>query len=472
MSSADPLIGRLIAGKMELLEVLGSGAMGKVYRARHRGLDKIVAIKVLHPEVSSSASIAARFKAEARAASKLDHPHSLSILDFGEDGSDRLLYLAMELLEGESLQSLLSRHRRLPAARAARIMAQVCSALGAAHERGVIHRDVKPANVMLTSRRGDEGPVEDHVKVCDFGLAKVLDTGAENSSSGPLTQQGAVLGTPAYMAPEQAKGETVDHRSDLYACGVILYRMLAGKKPFEGESAWAVSLKQIAESPQPIQELVPEIPEALARVVHRALEKDPAQRFQSAREMRAELLDAVGIALDSQDGSAEEVDPTFVREATLDLSQALGRRQKRRALWVAGGLAFAVAATTALFVDRPPPLEATPLPIEKPIVEKPAEPQEVALSIAGAPEGTRVLVNGVLLGRLPADLTLAKGERSLTLRFEADGHEALERTVLPSRDIQLTIALRRLEPIQTKPPRDPPKKTKKADRHSLENPFE
>jgi serine/threonine-protein kinase len=485
---ADPLIGRVIAGKMELLEVLGSGAMGKVYRARHRGLDKMVAIKVLHPEAVASPSIAGRFKAEARAASKLDHPNSLQILDFGEDGPDKLLYLAMEILEGDTLQSLLQRERRLTPQRAAWIMGQVCSALAAAHDRGVVHRDVKPANVMLTVKRGDEGLVSDWVKVCDFGLAKLLDSGSESSSSGPLTQQGMVLGTPAYMSPEQAKGETVDHRSDVYSCGVILYRMLSGQKPFSGDSAWAVSLKQIAEAPPPIRSIAPEISEALAAVVHRAMEKDPNARFQSARELKAQLAEAAGVELDSHDGSVSafreatvELDPTYVQrpEPSLELSAALGKRERKRSLAVAGALFFALAGAVAFFSTRTPSMEAAPLPLEPPKVEPPPIAQ-VAIRIAGAPDGARVLANGVLLGVLPDELAIAKGDRSITLRFEADGHEPLERSVLPMKDVELTVALK---PLEAPPPRaekrrpPPPTRKKKiekkrTDRHSLENPFE
>jgi hypothetical protein len=467
MSSDDPLIGRVIAGKMELLELLGAGAMGKVYRARHRGLDKIVAIKVLHAEASAAPSIAARFKAEARAASRLDHPNSLQILDFGEDGNDKLLYLAMEFLEGETLQSLLARHKKLSPSRAAWIMGQVCSALAAAHDRGIIHRDVKPANVMLINKRGDTGLIEDVVKVCDFGLAKILDTQDENSSSGPLTQQGVVLGTPAYMSPEQAKGELVDHRADIYACGVILYRMLSGKKPFTGDSAWSVSLKQISEKPTPIRELAPELSEELATVVHRAMEKDPTDRFQSARGLKAQLAEAAGVDLDS--GSVEatmsEVSRTYVPQ----------RERKRNSVAIAGGLALLGAAAIAIWIPRTPSMEAAPIPVDASTAADP-EPvpiAEVTLEIEGAPAGTRVLANGVVLGVLPGTFAVAKTDRPIAVRLEAEGYEPLERSVQPTHDIDLTVALRPLAPIVPPPPpskkaRDP---TKRSDRHSLENPF-
>ncbi len=486
VSGADPLIGRVIAGKMELSELLGAGAMGKVYRARHRGLDKTVAIKVLHAEASAAPTLAARFQAEARAASRLDHPNSLRVLDFGEDGPDALLYIAMELLEGETLQSVLARERKLAPSRAAWIMGQVCSALAAAHDQGVIHRDVKPANVILTTQRGDQGLVGDFVKVCDFGLAKVLDTHSETSSSGPLTQQGVVLGTPAYMSPEQAKGEPVDHRADIYACGVMLYRMLSGRKPFIGDSAWAVSLKQIAEAPPPLRDLAPEISDALAAVVHRALQKAPGARYQSARALRAALLDAAGVPNDSGGASARfaeptvDLDPTFIRasDQSVPVSEALGGAGRRRTLAIAGAVLTAAAIALFVILPRAPAVEATPIAIEAPAAPPPAAPAEVEVAIDGAPAGTRVFANDVLLGALPGVLTLDRGGRPIGLRFEANGYESLARSVIPDRDLHLTIALRPLAPPPSSPPAKarshsaPPSNPRKKDRHALENPFE
>jgi serine/threonine-protein kinase len=493
--SADPLIGRVVAGKMELLELLGSGAMGKVYRAHHRALDKTVAIKVLHSESGVSPAIALRFKSEARAASRLDHPNSLQILDFGEDGPDHLLYIAMEFLEGVTLQSLLAREGKLTPHRTAWIMGQVCSALAAAHDQGVIHRDVKPANVILTRKRGDHGIIQDHVKVCDFGLAKVLDTDPERSSNGPITQQGAVLGTPAYMSPEQAKGETVDHRSDVYSCGVILYRMLSGKKPFVGESAWAVSLKQIADSAQPIREIAPEISEELAAVVHRALEKDPTRRFQSARELKIALLESVGIEMDSQDSGIRtaafsepgtDLDPTFIpspeaAEGTqppkdgrsVEMPPARGSRARSLILGL-GALAITVGTIAGITLAK------ITGPAETPIAAAPdasveieiQEPAKVTLEIVGAPAGTRVRSDGRVLGVLPGPIVLDRSDRPITFEFEADGYESLERAIVVDRDLHLSVALRKLEAPPPPPTRTRPAKAKQGDRHALENPFD
>lgn len=285
--SIDPLLGRKLANKFEIRELLGVGAMGKVYRAHHDSLDRTVAIKILISVPAIAEAQARRFKAEARAASRLEHPNTVRILDFGEEGNG-LFYIVMEHLDGIDLQDVIAQGGPLTTHRTAWIMSQVFSAVGAAHSHGVIHRDIKPGNVMLIEKVSEDGPIRDFVKVCDFGLAKIMDAGSE-MTGGPLTAQGAVFGTPAYMSPEQARGEPLDPRSDIYSCGVLMYKMLVGHTPFRAETPTGVLIGHIQETPPPLDTWGIPIHPTLAAVVERAMRKDPAERYQNAKEARDEL---------------------------------------------------------------------------------------------------------------------------------------------------------------------------------------
>jgi serine/threonine protein kinase len=286
-SSPGSLIGRVIAGKLQLEQLLGSGSMGQVYAAHHRGLDKRVAIKVMRTEMHPTPEQTARFRAEAQAASRLDHRNTVRILDFGED-EDGLLYIAMEYLDGEELTKTLLRDGPLDPGRAAFVMLQVCGALSHAHEEGIVHRDIKPGNIMLVTKKGDEGMIHDFVKVCDFGIAKLIAKDDVDDVA-PLTITGVALGTPAYASPEQIMGEKLDGRSDIYSCGVVLYHMLAGQQPFKGDSAVAMAMAHLSATPPPLLGLRPELDPELVAVVERAMAKRPDERFADAREMRAAL---------------------------------------------------------------------------------------------------------------------------------------------------------------------------------------
>jgi eukaryotic-like serine/threonine-protein kinase len=285
-SGADDYVGKILAKKYRVEEMIGEGGMGKVYRARQLALDKPVVLKVLRHSLLSDERTVARFQREARAASRLNHPNSISVLDFGQN-DDGAMYIAMELVSGRDLHHILSREWPLPESRIVRIVSQVLSALSDAHGAGVIHRDLKPENIMVEQRRNEP----DFVKVLDFGIAKIQDNAGEEGPA--LTRAGFVCGTPEYMSPEQARGATLDPRSDLYAVGVILYQLSSGVLPFESDSAVGFATKHLTEEPIPPSRRRSEarISPAMERLILRALSKNPNDRPQTAEEFKQTLLE-------------------------------------------------------------------------------------------------------------------------------------------------------------------------------------
>jgi serine/threonine protein kinase len=286
VNTDDPLVGRTLPGGYVILDLVGIGGMGRVYRAEQTNLGRTVAVKIVHPHLLGEENAAARFITEARAASRLNHPNSVAVIDFGktEDGQ---LYLVMEFLRGKDLARVQYEEGPLSFRRIVNILKQVLAALSEAHHLGIIHRDLKPENIILEQIRTGG----DFVKVVDFGLAKMRVEAVQSN----ITSPGIVCGTPEYMSPEQGRGDPLDARSDLYAVGVIFYQLLTGRLPFEADSPTQVVLMHITEQPDDPRTIVPErsIPSLLSDVCLMALAKDPGHRFSNADEYAEALVDAL-----------------------------------------------------------------------------------------------------------------------------------------------------------------------------------
>jgi len=270
-----PLVGnrRLLAGRYLLLDKIGEGGAAVVYRARDERLDRIVAIKLLRPQFTTDEASRKRFLNEARTAAGLNHPNIVDIYDFGEN-PDGSMFIAMQYVEGQNLKDILQRRGRMTPADLVAIIPQVCNALNVAHSRGLIHRDVKPQNIMIDT--------QGNVRLTDFGIVKAL--------SGPeLTQTGMTFGTAAYLSPEQATGDPIGPAADIYSLGCVMYEMLCGSPPFTGDNPAVVAYKQVWEQPRPLHDWAPEAPPALESIVMRCLNKDPSRRYPSVAALAADL---------------------------------------------------------------------------------------------------------------------------------------------------------------------------------------
>jgi len=313
MRPKDPFIGRqLVDGQFEVLQKIGSGGMGSVYKASQPAVNRMVAIKILHPKLANRKDLASRFRREARAMSQLTHPNTVKVFSYGELDEDGSLYIVMEMLEGRNLNQAIRKDGRMPVGKAVSLLVQVCNALQEAHELGIVHRDLKPENIFLCT----QGELHDVPKVLDFGLAKVTEQQMQPGSL-ILTQEGMVFGTPEFMSPEQAQGRTLDARSDIYSLAVILYEALTGKLPFVSRTPMEFIQKHVSEPIIPLGERVPglEFPPGLAEVVAKALAKKPAQRYQSASEF-------AGALLPYQAGPGTPAPPSLVSPASVARVQA------------------------------------------------------------------------------------------------------------------------------------------------------
>jgi len=282
----DPLVGRTLDDKYHIEERLGSGGMGKVYRARHLSMDRPVAIKFLHTRFSEDEAARLRLLQEARTAVTLHHANAVSVTDCGQT-VEGWIYIVMELLEGRTLREIVSREAPLETARATSIMLQASDAVAAAHHAGIIHRDLKPSNILIT-QSADQPAV---VKVLDFGIAKFFAGDGDDDDANALAQSNTVIGTPRYMSPEQHSGAELTPATDVYSLGVILYEMLTGMVPFSGSTPAEIAEKHINNPPHSPREVVAAIPEEVERIVLHALEKEPSDRPPDAAELRRELLE-------------------------------------------------------------------------------------------------------------------------------------------------------------------------------------
>jgi serine/threonine protein kinase len=461
-SKVDPYVGKTIDARYLVERILGEGGMGVVYAGRHKVIDKRVAIKVLRGEMASDHELTERFLQEARAASAIGNPHIVDISDFGQlpDGST---YFVMELLDGKSLGEIMAESKGpMPVPRLVHLAKQIAQGLGAAHAANIVHRDLKPDNVMVVNR----GAEHDFVKILDFGIAKV------GSGTKKMTRAGSVFGTPHYMSPEQAAGATVDHRTDIYALGVILYEMASSRVPFDADNFMGILTQHMYKSPVPIRALVPgvDVPPGLDAIVLKALSKKAEGRYQTMGELVADLEklekgllpDAVQEMMARSGGFNVPADyfRSSAMPAPVPASPALPK-QRWPLFAVMGAVATIVGVVAIVLLARssgsntahatpsstvappatsvaaataaapPPPATSTPTATIAPIQ------REVLVSVI--PQDATLLRDGKDLGGAPVALHLAEGERA-TLVITRKGYKTKSVTI-DGDDTKVTVTL-------------------------------
>jgi eukaryotic-like serine/threonine-protein kinase len=389
-------VSEVLAGRYELGERLGVGGMSTVRLARDRRLEREVAVKVLAEHLAEDPQFVARFRREALAAAGLVHPNIVQVFDFGLDEPTGRHYIVMERIRGQSAAEILRDRGILPVSEALAIVSHACRGLDYAHRNGVVHRDIKPGNLL----RSEEGTV----KVADFGIARNM--GDESS----ITQVGSVLGTAAYLAPEQAHGEEVGPQADLYGLGVVMYQLLSGRLPYEAQSLTELALKQQREAPALLHKMNPEVTPQLAAAVDRALALDPRDRFATAEEMRAALVDgARGV------GTMPEDDATHVLGSETAATSVSPRREQ------------ATADQPAVVVPRQPQPSRRPPPAPAPAAAAPARPAKRGRRRGALRRFLTMLLVLVIIvaGALAAIIGTSSSNNAVQLR-QYTGHKAHE----------------------------------------------
>jgi serine/threonine protein kinase len=466
-----------LVGEYEACGKLGQGAFGTVFKAVHPLIGKVVAIKVLARRFSVDPEMVSRFVAEARAVNQIRHRHIIDIFSFGqlEDGRH---YYVMEYLDGETLDALIERERKLPIADVLAILRAIGKALDAAHAKGIAHRDLKAENIFL-GKDPDGAGTGFWPKLLDFGIAKLL--GPEDTLA-HKTRTGAPIGTPYYMSPEQCRGREVDHRTDHYAFGVLAYLMLTGTYPFDGDSYMSILMQQISDQPPLPSAHEPELPAEIDDVVMWLMAKAPADRppdLRTAVRALEEAAERAGLmtakptsSWDVQTGPSlpgHSTQPPHTGAARIGSVKSVPpvpsetivpapERSRVPMLAIVGTLAVVAAAVVALvalgmrFEPSPPaaPVTATPPP-PAPVVEQPpappvqkdATPQTVIISIEGTPDGTEVFGGGMTVGSAPGPVQLPYSTDPIVLTFKVDGYLPMSKSLVPDHDQPLAVTLKK-----------------------------
>ena len=431
----DPLIGLLLGARYRCERKLGQGGMGAVYRAEHVGLGKPVAVKVLLERFAAQREALTRFHKEARAASMIAHENIVDVIDVGEDSGHA--YIVMELLAGRDLGQLLRDEGPLPAPRAIGLLRQVCAALSAAHGKGIIHRDMKPENVFVVQREGRP----DLVKLMDFGISKVRQAHEESLR---LTESGAVMGTPMYMSPEQARGDLeIDHRVDIYSVGVMCYEMVTGEPPFRHPTYLGLLSMHLNQKPEPPRKRNPKVPGELEKIILRAMEKDPARRFQSMGEMET-ALSAV----------ERQLTPAAVAAAPT----------KARWPWIAAVSLILVAGATALVWRQMQPEPRPVVPAEVPKKEAVAPKVETTakVTLTTDPTGAEAWIDQVAVGKTPITQELKPGPHVFSFAAAGYAKREVQRSLEPGENKEVDVALEKAMATPKVKTTRPPKKGQPA----------